>query len=222
MSVTIVGVAFTADGLSRAVDVTPEGWELRRRFWKQPAYELRSHQPSKIKLNIAHNKAEPIGQVAAIHRTREGAVWVACVADAGGADRLLKYDAPIFYSPEVDMFRDGTDIELTGVALTDQPATLSIPAVTIFAGTPNERGSWMVGGKRLDGVYRDLADEATERWRHRHRDWDIHVSGHDPNSDDYPLGLREGDYVQPGQLKSRQLPNGLWKSGHAGRVLSVR
>jgi hypothetical protein len=35
-------------------------------------------------------------------------------------------------------------------------------------------------------------------------------------------GLREGDLVSPGEFQSRRLPNGLWRSGHRGRILSIR
>jgi hypothetical protein len=77
-------------------------------------------------------------------------------------------------------------------------------------------------GRVFDGVRRQLADEASERWRHRHRTpTPIYISGHDPDGDDYPLRLRAGDFVQPGQLRSRELPGGLRKSAHRGRVLRV-
>jgi hypothetical protein len=40
--------------------------------------------------------------------------------------------------------------------------------------------------------------------------------------DDNPWQFREGQYVRPGDFRSRELPGGLRKSAHRGRIISVR
>jgi hypothetical protein len=40
--------------------------------------------------------------------------------------------------------------------------------------------------------------------------------------DDNPGQFREGQYVRPGDFRSRELPGGLRKSAHRGRIISVR
>ena len=80
----------------------------------------------------------------------------------------------------------------------------------------------MYRSKRFDGFRRELVDAAVERRSWRNRNSPLRVGGHDPDDDYLPWQLREGQHVRPGEFESRELPNGLRKSAHRGRILSVR
>jgi hypothetical protein len=97
--ITIVGCLLTRDGLSQGREA---GYRRRTRSWASSALELRSVQKSRVALNIDHNDQLELGQVIALHRSKQGDVWALSVADSENADRLLEFDRPLYYSAGVN------------------------------------------------------------------------------------------------------------------------
>jgi hypothetical protein len=66
---------------------------------------------------------------------------------------------------------------------------------------------------------KELVDQTILELRHRHAGAPIELRDTEPQAN--YLGLREGDPM-PADWRTPQLPGGLRRSGHAGRVISVR
>jgi len=203
--VTFVGVAFTRDGT------------LHQPPRVCSADELRDAHPAGLKLNFAHDKAWPLGEVASFFRCRETAdVWAVAV---GSNVEPWLLDGPLFFSPEWTARPDGSDIEITGLAVCVAPATVGLRskgALTVFDGDLRDAGQWFIDGKRPAGLVGDVLRDARDQWRQRHSRSALRVGGH--NLDDYPWSEGEG---MPLRLRDERPAGKLRRSGGRGRILRV-
>jgi hypothetical protein len=114
--------------------------ELRTAYDTLSPVEYRHVQPADIPLDVDHDDRW-IGSLEYIERTADGDLWGVAVADD---DWLLTLD-DIYASTYVRHRRDGTDIELLGVALTHDPAGLCLRKATLIPGDFRKyevRGRW--------------------------------------------------------------------------------
>ena len=144
MTVSLIGVVLTADGLSQSLEVAEDRWTMRTRSWAVSGLETRSTQANRIPVNVGHDDDKELGEVLSLHRTSQGVVWALAVCDAGNANRLLGYGGPLYFSPKTWRNRDdGTDITIEHVAVTERPATVCIPPLELYVGGIDE-------GRQLD------------------------------------------------------------------------
>jgi hypothetical protein len=198
-AVTFVGVAFDRLGhLHQAPRVCS-------------ADELRSAHPATIPVDIDHQYGV-IGHVVSLYRTRTGDVWA--VACCNPPDWLL--DGPLFYSPAWTARPDGTDVELTSLAVVTAPATVGLRSkgpLAVFDGDVGEAGQWLIDGKRPAGLVADVIRDSRQEWRRRHSRSALHVGGHPGDSPWYEgQPLRGRDERPTGKLRRSHTP---------GRILRV-
>jgi hypothetical protein len=93
-------------------------------------------QPATIQVNVGHNPLHVVGQVVHLERSSKYLWAVAHVDDGVGAPDY----GPAFWSAETDSYRDGTDIELTALALTQFPAQIGLRPLTFLRGALDYRG----------------------------------------------------------------------------------
>jgi hypothetical protein len=133
---TIIGMVVTRDGharqtylhqpeprrvgLSLAYELPPP--ETRRRHFTIAALEVRTVQRSWLGISLGHDHGRIIGSVAHLELAPDGSLWM--VAEVHGATP----EGPVYCSPESTARRDGTDVELDGIALTDNPAQILMEA----------------------------------------------------------------------------------------------
>jgi hypothetical protein len=169
---------------------------------------------------------KPRGQLVYAEVTDQDRLQVVGVIDEG--DWLDELDEPVFLSGTYEMrgnnvrqdFYVAREAQLLGASLTLEPANLDARPLRSYRGDLRDAGdrrSWPIStassnpllGRAIEQCTRELQHRSASRivdLRERAADWH---------------GLRPGDPV-PSGWESRRLPNGLWRSGHAGRILSVR
>jgi hypothetical protein len=170
------------------------------------ALQVRHQQAPAIPLNVEHGDLE-VGQVVGLHR-RNNALLAVCEADA---DELLDFDQPIYYSAETNTAADGSDVLVTAIALTAQPAAVAIQPVQMYRGAVAEAVFRTSFGR--DDYWRKELLEQTLEERYKRRAGDaIYVS--------YPPVVAErGEYVSRGSAPSRgPIRHSPWR----GKILSVR
>jgi hypothetical protein len=156
--ITIVGPLLTRDGLCQRSVIGPD-WRYRTLSYAVSAREIRLKQPACIPLNVGHDRTNEIGQVVTLYRSRNGDCWAVAESEA---DRLLKFPESIYFSPETSRAPDGTDVVVTGAALTTEPATVSLQPVALFPGSLDRRTSWNLNDHR-----KQIVERAAEQRRRR-------------------------------------------------------
>jgi hypothetical protein len=143
-------------------------------------------------------------------------------------------EEPIYFSPCMEMVGNGVhersyiarEAQLLGLALTLSPLTLGAQPIKHLAGDVRntvDRMSWpgFSSPSNHPLLHRAVDHLATfPRVELRHRTASRLLDLRERSSPAWH-GLKPGDRA-PSDLESRMLPNGLWRSGHAGRVLRVR
>jgi hypothetical protein len=109
--------------------LNPRRVEHRRRSFAAPADGYRDQQPSRIGVDIEH-VGSIIGEVVHLERD-QGGLWAVCESHV---DALLDVDRPVYFSVEIDAARDGTDIVLEALTLTEHPATVGQLPVAFIPG----------------------------------------------------------------------------------------
>jgi hypothetical protein len=183
--------------------------------------ELEAELPENgIEIDLDHD-GKRVGEMVYGEIADDGRLNVVAVLDD---DRITRVDEDVFWSSEMMMIGDvkhdsyiAKRAELRSLALTCDPLTVGAWPVRWRTGdvrSSADRGSWAgiwrepllqravecLGSRSLETRSRRLVDL-------RERDTDFH-------------GLKPGDRA-PSDWNSRVLPNGLWRSAHAGRVLRV-
>jgi hypothetical protein len=187
---------------------------LRTRSWATPSSEFRREQPATIPLNVNHDRAHPIGRV--VHLERDTAERLIAVALVDGE---LDPELELYYSAEVDYLPGGTDVRLTGVALTDAPAGVGLSRVRALAGE-FDLYRWSVNAHE-----RELLERARASYhRGQHNVNPTAIYDQLPAVDeDGPWawsGLKPGDPAPAGLARSGR--TGPWRHGPPGWVISVR
>jgi hypothetical protein len=142
-TLTLVGKCLDPMGHSQARRLEPGRRshlpELRTRSWATPAGEVRRRQPAAY-LTLGHSD-HWLGRIVAYERDA-GGLWAVCVCH----DLAVLTDPdPWYYSAELTCRSDGTDIEVTGMALTHSPASVALPPVEILVGDlarTTDRSRW--------------------------------------------------------------------------------
>jgi hypothetical protein len=169
------------------------------------ALQVRHQQAPVIPLNVEHGELE-VGQVVGLHR-RHNNLWAICEADA---DELLDFDGAVYYSAETDMAADGSDVLVTAVALTAQPAAVAIQPVQMYRGAVAEAVFRTSFGRDNYWLKEILEQTLEQRYKRRAGDA-IYVS--------YPPVARPSEYVSRGSAPSRgPIRHSPWR----GKILSVR
>jgi hypothetical protein len=90
LKATIVSPVLDSLGCGQRRELVPGGWhpEVRTRSWQTPASELRTRQPARVPINVAHRRDLEVGEVVHLQRDKSGRCWVVGVFD-GGAEKLL-------------------------------------------------------------------------------------------------------------------------------------
>jgi hypothetical protein len=160
----LVGIVMTRDGLCQRQALAADGWSIRAESWSCSGLELRSQHGRHMPLNVGHDPSQIIGEVLALHRTHEGAVWAVASAD----EWIAEVDEPLYFSAECTANRSWGDIAVAAVALTTAPAMLAMRPVEVMRGRIDngyDREGW-----RLEGVRREAVDAALAHLQHRRRD----------------------------------------------------
>jgi hypothetical protein len=202
VKVTFVGVALTSDG------------HLHGRSFTCAADDLRPTHPARLSLNFAHERDWVLGQVISLYRVRSGDVWA--VASGDDVEPWI-LDGPCYFSPEFTARPDGTDIELTGLAIATVPATVGLRSkgpLAVFPGDPGDAGAWLIGGKVPAGVVGDVIRESRQEWRRRYSRSAMCVGGYDPDAGPWVEG-------EPLRLRDERPSGKLRRSGSQGRILRV-
>ena len=130
---TIAGTFVDRDGL---LSQTEYGWNGRaatvhRTFSADPAKKYRSTLASHIPVNIGHRGAD-IGEAIHLEENGSGALTAVAVIEGPACLDLLRPSrGPFYWSPEIDIRGGGDDIELTGLAVTDNPAYIGLTPLEV-------------------------------------------------------------------------------------------
>jgi HK97 family phage prohead protease len=161
--ITIVGViADKLGAVSQTVTVPYSGpgrnFDVRREYFSASSLEYRSVQGAEVLVDHDHDQV--VGRVAYLERPhRDGRIHAVCEIDDAGLE------GPLFYSPEI-LHRNGKDIELRRLAVTQKPASVALGAITAFR-FPLERASGKIVYQ--DGWQGELVKRAAEYDRRRKR-----------------------------------------------------
>lgn len=140
-TLTIVGKVLDHLGHAQARRLVPVPGGLPRletRSWATAANGVRRRQPSAV-LDIDHDRI--VGRVVA-YDLDAGGLWATAICH--DLDVLTDHE-PWWYSAAVDYRSDGTDIVLTGLALTHKPAGVGLRPVELLVGElarTAHRSSW--------------------------------------------------------------------------------
>jgi hypothetical protein len=174
----------------------------------------------------ADHDGKPRGQLVYAEVGEAGQLQVVGVIDEG--DWLAELDEPVFLSGTYEMrgnnvkrdFYVAREAQLLGASLTLEPANLDARPLRWYPGdlrSSADRRQWPISVGSNDPLLGRAIEQCTRELQHRSvsRIVDLRERAADWH------GLRPGDPV-PSGWESRRLPNGLWRSVHAGRILSVR
>jgi hypothetical protein len=197
--ITILGPVLTALGHNQQRKLADDCWRTETRAWAAPAAQARYQQPSRIPLNLEHDPKLEVGEVVGLHR-RHGDLLAIC--EAQDVDALLDADQPIYYSAEVTMNKNCSDIVIEGVALCTRPAAVALRPVQMYRGTVSE-AIFRTSFPRDDFHSKEILEQALEQRYTRHGG-PITISHPPPVVDrghgEY-VGRREVFY-RPGQIVS--------------------
>lgn len=137
-TLTVVGRVTDAIGHAehrsyQAVAVTPDRTlaVMQRRFAALASVEYRTAQPSPIPVRLGHG-GETVGKC--VHLERSAAGDITAITEIDGADHLLAVRGPMYWSPELRHRYDGSDIEITELAIVADPATVGLPPLELIPG----------------------------------------------------------------------------------------
>jgi hypothetical protein len=166
------------------------------------------------------------GEIVHAELTEHDQLAVVGVLDEG--DWLEEIEEPVFLSGTYEMrgkdvmqdFYVAREAQLLGASLTLEPANLDARPLRWYRGdlrSSADRRQWPISVGSNDPLLGRAIEQCTRELQHRSasRIVDLRERAADWH------GLRPGDPV-PSGWESRRLPNGLWRSGHAGRILSFR
>jgi hypothetical protein len=181
--------------------------------WACSALEVRHEQAPIIPLNLEHDRELQVGEVVGLHRHGDS-LWAICEA---GADRLLGFDQPLFYSVEGSArAADGGDVVIEGLALCTQPRHVAVQSVRLYAGGAREAircTNW----SSSDRFCRRLLEQAVEQ-RHQRKDGPITISY--PPIDEYVH--RDAIPQQREHHTGRGHGPVRWSAPYPGSIISVR
>jgi hypothetical protein len=160
---TIVVTGMLTDALGQAAYGS---YGTRGRFQRADALassEYRYEQPARIAVNLEHRGRE-IGTVAALELDVDQRIWA--IAELSGVDHLLAPSAgPLYFSPEL-LHRNGTNVVIGGLAITQDPATIGLAPLTILPGDLRQAAEHMRCRRRPQLAARlDRAGDAQRRRR---------------------------------------------------------
>lgn len=191
MKVTIIGRLADSLGLASKEHVDAEvvvGGHLRAwrsvQHYAVGAMEYRSRQPKYIGVDIEHDKV--VGRVVHLERSA-GQLWLVGVLDE--PERVPTECR--FLSAAVTMDPNGTDVELTGVALTADPASIGAMPIVELAGDLRTatRGAWRLKSPFLTTLLEHARDSTTGT---------AHIAGEcrpTPTRQAWPLAARSAGSV---------------------------
>jgi len=197
---TVVGIL--CDEIGAAYDPMQ-----RTRLWTTPAGEIRREQADWIPVDREHDH-QWVGQVVHLER-HAGRLWCVVEVDAEPfvsvrvGDEIVRVSAPHYWSAERVSTPDDRDVILRSMALTTSPARIAAQPLLWFDGGLDDRGSWLLDKRRLDGHLGGLVTRAAET-RHRSGPLIVH--------DDQPLhpGARADRPLASGLMLRDDQPGGLW------------
>jgi hypothetical protein len=221
-AMTIWGTATRIGGL--AAELSSSGRIIGGHSYDEIALEL---PEDGILVDLDHAAGTECGELVYGEVAPDSRVNVVAVLDD---DRISRIDQDVYFSCEMAMFGDhirdrsssyiADRAMMIGLGLTMSPLTVAATPIRWRSGDvrrSSDRFSWPVSWRSADELLgRALDHVGGQDLRTRTR----HLVDRRPRDDDYP-GLREGQHVAPGQVRSGQLPNGLRIAGAAGRVLRV-
>ena len=130
MTLTLVGRIVDRDGLWQRSTVAWDGHRATetRRFDSFPAAEYRSVQPSRIPVNVGHTD-RVVGQL--VHLEAGPAGDIVGVGTVDGCPWLLSSrSGPWYWSAEFN-HQGGRDIEITAVALVENPGFVGLQPIAV-------------------------------------------------------------------------------------------
>lgn len=177
-----------------------------------------------VALDVEHSHEHRVGEVVYVEVSPEGQIGLVAVADGDWLHEAAD-ESPVYISGEyVTRNRSSAGAiytaergALIGAALTWTPARLDARAARLWPGDIRQRAwrDWPISWRSKDPLLARALDHgswATETRR-------VNDLRFNPAN---PLGLKPGDPAPSGYYRSRDLPGGLRRSAHAGRILSIR
>jgi hypothetical protein len=216
----------SADGIASRQEIGQD-WRSRTVAWASPACELRHHHDLPIPVAADGHTGTAVGQVVGVHRARGwgGIVaWAGAELDGDGADRLLQFPDPVYFSAECDAAvrprsAIGHDIRLRAAAITTTPARLGAEPILLLPGSLRDRGRWSLKGPAATAVDETIA-QLRHRHRHRHDHKVLYVTGWREPDDEAAYYARAA--AERPELFSRPVGRLEYWPPVSGSVLSVR
>jgi hypothetical protein len=221
---TLWGCASRIGGL--AVEQSAHGETIGGHSYDELALELPDRG---VALDLDHQPGTQCGTLVYGEVADDGRLNVVAVLDD---DWITRVEEDVFWSPEMEMVGDVLHdsyvarlAELRSLALTLSPLTVGAQPVRFRSGdvrSSADRQGWEISWRSQAPLLARAVDhlDGFPRTGLRHRSASRLVDLRQRDGGAWH-GLREGDPA-PADLRSRVLPNGYWRSGHAGRILSVR
>jgi hypothetical protein len=165
MTVTLCGVVTDKLGQSEQISTRMVGnVAVETRFYEAiSSLEYRSTQP-RAEVNVEH-RGQSVGEVVHYERNLDDAIIA--VAVVRGHDELLApRHPPVYWSVELRMLHGGRrDVQITGLAIVERPATVGLSPLTVIGGDVREVGTQVRWHNRTP--HRALLERAAEAHRHR-------------------------------------------------------
>lgn len=179
-----------------------------------------------VPFDLDHDPETRCGQLIYGELADDGRLSVVAVLDN---DWIGQVPEDVFWSPTLLMAGNvnkpvyiAREARLRSLALTFNPATLGAVPVRWRLGDvrdPADRSTWPFTWRSAEPLLARALDYNGTDWRSRDRTA-THIVDLRYRDNGYP-GLRDGARVRTGEFVSRELPNGLRKSAHPGRILRV-
>jgi hypothetical protein len=186
------------------------------------------------RLNLRHDKTQPVATLAALERSRDG-VWATWTS----RELALLTLTDVYVSGEVTWRgrdSDAEEVEVTGAAIVESTASTCTRPALILCGNlldQRDRKRW----RGLPQPARDRLERAAEQLKRRNKRGDDVIDLHDEvearamrrqvehenlnRSLLPPIATRGNEHLIPPQLRAGWRPGDLEWSGHRGRVLNV-
>jgi hypothetical protein len=141
-TLTVIGRVTDSIG---AAEHRSYGWEGKaaveyRRFEALPSVEYRTHHPAPLEVTLDHAGAA-IGRALHLERSADDSIWAVAAVDYD--DLLITRPGSLYWSPELRYRRDGTDIEVTGLSVTMNPATVGLTPLELYPGDAHQAASYV-------------------------------------------------------------------------------
>lgn len=215
MTFVAIGVAVPPLGFASQTYAVPAsgpvGFETRKRFYSVDPLLLRTAQPAKIPVDLEHGHLL-VGDVRHLEVSYNGSLWA--VAEMNGP--LPETAKPLYWSVRHNSRRDGSDVVIERIAVTERPAMLSAEPLRFLDGELREHNlgyHWTVPELER-GILRRAAESRVRARRGR----------------DLPILLADVDQARGAQREEREYaelalrgaPGGPLHIRGGGRILSVR